>query len=185
MDATVKNEDSREWDMLSCTDFYNYHGGLIAAATTVRGVKPFSAVGDSSDPRRVGLRSTEEETKHILRARILNPTWIEGLKRHGFKGAGDLSKVMDILMGWDATADVMEDWMYERFASRYALDPAMQQWFKDVNPYALQNIVDKLLEANQRGMWQAKDETREALEQTYLDIEGDIEDASEQVGARA
>jgi cobaltochelatase CobN len=183
MDATVKNEDSREWDMLSCTDFYNYYGGLIAAATQVRGAKPFSAVGDTSDPRRVGLRSTEEEARHILRARVLNPTWVEGLKRHGYKGAGDLSKVMDILIGWDATADVMEDWMYERVANRYALDPAMRQWLKEVNPYALQNILDKLLETIQRGMWKAPEPMRRDLEAAYLDVEGGIEEAMEGAGA--
>jgi cobaltochelatase CobN len=176
MDATVKNEDSREWDMLSCTDFYNYHGGLIAAATAVRGTKPFSMVGDSSDPKRVVLRSAEEEAKHVLRARLLNPTWIEGLRRHGYKGAGDLSKVLDILIGWDATADVMEDWMYERVAKRYALDPAMQKWLKEVNPYALQNILDKLLEASQRGMWNASDQMKQELENAFLETEGEIEE---------
>ncbi|MFC1642314.1 cobaltochelatase subunit CobN [Myxococcota bacterium] len=179
MDATVKNEDSREWDMLSCTDFYNYHGGLIAAATAVRGTQPFAMVGDSSDPKRVVLRSTEEEARHVLRARLLNPTWIDGLKRHGYKGAGDLSKVLDILVGWDATADVMEDWMYERVAKRYALDPAMQEWLKQVNPYALQNILDKLLETIQRGMWTTTEQMKQELESAYLATEGDLEEVLE------
>lgn len=179
MDVTVKNEDSREYDILSCTDFYNYYGGLIAAAATVRGSMPFALVGDTSDPRRVLLRTTHEETKHVLRSRLLNPKWLEGLKRHGYKGAGDISKVMDILIGWDATAEVMEDWMYERVANKYALDPEMQQWLKEVNPYALQNILDKLLETIERGMWHADDAMKEKLRDAYLDIEGDIEEAVE------
>lgn len=179
MDVTVKNEDTREYDILSCTDFYNYYGGLIAASATVRGVMPFALVGDSSDPRRVVLRTTHEETKHVLRSRLLNPKWLEGLKRHGYKGAGDISKVMDIIIGWDATADVMEDWMYERVANRYALDPEMQKWLKEVNPYALQNILDKLLEVIERGMWSADDDMRQKLRDAYLDIEGDIEEAVE------
>ncbi|GAE70660.1 CobN component of cobalt chelatase [Cutibacterium acnes JCM 18909] len=85
MDVTVKNEDTREYDMLSCTDFYNYYGGLIAAATTVRGEAPMSLVGDSSDPSRIATRTTTEEARLILRSRILNPSWIEGLQRHGIK----------------------------------------------------------------------------------------------------
>ena len=121
MTLTVKNEDSREYDMMSCVDFYNYYGGLIAAVKTVRGELPMAMVGDSSDPKRLILRDTFSEAKHVLRSRILNPKWIEGLKRHGYKGAGDLSKVMDIIIGWDATAEVMEDWMYERVASRDTL----------------------------------------------------------------
>jgi len=179
MDVTVKNEDSREYDMLSCTDFYNYHGGLIAAAAAVRGSLPSSYVGDASDPKRVKFRSTQEEARHVLRSRLLNPRWLEGMKRHGYKGAGDISKVMDILLGWDATADVMEDWMYERVAKKYALDREMQQWLKKVNPYALQNILDKLLETMERGMWKADEDMRRQLEESYLEVEGDIEEVQE------
>lgn len=181
MDVTVKNEDSREYDMLSCTDFYNYYGGLIAAVNAVRGEMPLALVGDASNPERVLLRTTQEEAKFLLRARLLNPKWLTGLQRHGYKGAGDLSKVMDILLGWDATADVMEDWMYERVAARYALDPEMQAWLRRVNPYALQNILDKLLETIQRGMWDASPSLEKRLRDAYLEIEGDIEEAVERV----
>lgn len=183
MDVTVKNEDTREYDIYSCTDFYNYYGGLIAAAGVMRGAMPLAIAGDSSDPKRVVVRTVQEETKHILRSRLLNPKWLEGMKRHGYKGAGDISKVMDIILGWDATADTMEDWMYERVAERYALDPAMQEWFKEVNSYALQNIIDKLLETIERKMWNTTDEMKNRLRDAYLDIEGEIEDAVE--GAQA
>jgi len=177
IDATVQNMESREYDMFSCTDFYNYYGGLITAVKTVKGEYPLSVYGDSSDPKRVKVRTTDEEAKHIFRARLLNPKWINGLKRHGYKGAGDLSHMMDVVLGWDATAEVVENHMYDRFADKYALDPEMQQWMKEVNPYALQNIVDKLLEAIGRGMWDASPEREEALKEAYLEIEGEIEDA--------
>jgi len=177
VDTTVQNCDSRESDMFSCTDFYNYYGGLITAVKTVKGEYPLSVYGDSSDPQRVKIRTTDEEARHVFRARLLNPKWIEGLKRHGYKGAGDLSHMMDVVLGWDATAEVVENHMYDRFSDKYALDPEMQKWMKEVNPYALQNIVDKLLEAISRGMWDASPEREEALREVYLDIEGEIEDA--------
>ncbi len=179
MDVTVKNEDSREYDMMSCTDYYNYYGGLIAAAKTVRGSLPFSLVGDSSDPKRVKIRTTFEEAKHVLRSRLTNPKWLKGMKRHGYKGAGDISHMMDVVLGWDATAEVIEDWMYKRIADKFALDPAMQEWMKDVNPYALENILNKLLEAISRGMWKADNETEKKLQQAYLEMEGEIEELTE------
>ena len=104
MDVTVKNEDSREYDMMSCTDYYNYYGGLIVAAKTVRGALPFAVMGDSADPKRVKMRTTFEEAKHVLRSRLVNPKWLQGMKRHGYKGAGDISHMMDVVLGWDATA---------------------------------------------------------------------------------
>ncbi|OPX36528.1 MAG: cobalamin biosynthesis protein CobN [Desulfobacteraceae bacterium 4484_190.1] len=179
MDVTVKNEDSREYDMMSCTDYYNYYGGLIVATKTVRGELPFALVGDSSDPGRVKMRTTFEEAKHVLRSRLVNPKWLEGMKRHGYKGAGDISHMMDVILGWDATAEVIEDWMYERVARKFALDPEMQRWMKEVNPYALQNILDKLLEAISRGMWQADKAMEKELRNAYLEIEGEIEEITE------
>ncbi|MGQ9499079.1 MAG: cobaltochelatase subunit CobN, partial [Dissulfurimicrobium sp.] len=175
MDVTVKNEDSREYDMMSCTDYYNYYGGLIVAAKTVRGELPFALVGDSSDPRRVKMRTTFEEARHVLRSRLVNPKWLEGMKRHGYKGAGDISHMMDVVLGWDATAEVIDDWMYKKIAEKFALDPGMQEWMKEVNPYALQNILDKLLEAISRGMWNADQDMESRLREAYLEMEGEIE----------
>jgi cobaltochelatase CobN len=80
--------------------------------------------GDSADPDQVQVRTTSEEARHIFRSRLLNPTWLEVLKRYGYKGAGDISKVMDIIIGRDAAADVVDDWMYQRFARKRAQDPA-------------------------------------------------------------
>lgn len=179
MDMTVKNEDSREYDMMSCTDYYNYYGGLIVAAKSVRGSMPLAIMGDSSDPKRVKMRTTFEEAKHILRSRLVNPKWLEGMKQHGYKGAGDLSHMMDVMLGWDATGEVMDDWMYEKVAQKYALAPEMQEWMKEVNPHALQNILDKLLEAISRGLWQAEDEMEQELRDNYLEMEGEIEERTE------
>ncbi len=179
MDVTVKNEDSREYDMLSCTDYYNYYGGLIVAAKTVRGELPFALVGDSADPKRVKMRTTFEEAKHVLRSRLVNPKWLDGMKRHGYKGAGDISHMMDVVLGWDATAEVIDDWMYKKIAEKYALDPEMQKWMKEVNPYALQNILDKLLEAISRGMWDTDKEMENELREAYLEMEGEIEELTE------
>ncbi len=179
MDVTVKNEDSREYDMMSCTDYYNYYGGLIVAASSVRGDQPLSLMGDASDPERVRVRSTAEEARHVLRARLVNPKWLRGMMRHGYKGAGDISHMMDVVLGWDATAGVIEDWMYEAVAEAYVLDPEMRQWMRQVNPHALQNILDKLLEAISRSMWQATPEMAQELRDSYLEIEGDIEERTE------
>ncbi|MEN3036555.1 MAG: cobaltochelatase subunit CobN [Candidatus Methanosuratincola petrocarbonis] len=176
LELTVKNEDTREYDMLDSDDFYSYHGGMIAAVRAIRGEKPRSYCGDSSDPERVKLRSASEESKHIFRARILNPKWIESMKRHGYKGAGDLSRTVDVVFGWDASAEIIEDWMYEELANRYALDKEMQEWLKDVNPHALQNIVERLLEAIERGMWRSTERMREELRSIYLDVEGLLEE---------
>jgi cobaltochelatase CobN len=179
INVTVKNQDSREYDILDGDDWYDAHGGMINAVKVIGGTAPRSYCGDSSDPDRVKVRSTKEETCHVFRSRLLNPKYIQSMKRHGYSGAADLSRTLDFVLGWDATVEVVEDWMYEGLAKKYALDPEMQQWLKDVNPYALQNMVERLLEAVERGLWQASEDMKRQLQQLYLQVEGLLESAGE------
>jgi cobaltochelatase CobN len=175
VNLTVKNDNTREYDILDSDDWYDAHGGMISAVKTFKGDAPNSYCGDSSDPDRVKVRSTAEETKHVFRSRLLNPKYIESMKRHNYHGAADLSRSLDFVFGWDATVEAVEDWMYEDLAKKYVLDPEMQKWFKEVNPYALQNMTERLLEAIKRGMWQASDEMKRQLQQLYLSVEGLLE----------
>lgn len=176
MEVTIKNEDNHETNMMSSDDYNAYHGGLIAAVRSCSGKKPRAYEGDSSDRSRIKVRTVEAAAKRIFRTETVNPKFIEGLMQHGYKGAADLSNRVAVSFQWDATSDVMEDWMYEKLSAAYALDPKVQDWMKRVNPWALSRITETLLEAARRGLWQAKEETVDALEKLYLEVEGEIEE---------
>lgn len=176
MEVTIKNEDNHETNMMSSDDYNAYHGGLIAAVRSCSGKKPHAYEGDSSDRSRIKVRTVEAAAKRIFRTETVNPKFIEGLMQHGYKGAADLSNRVAVSFQWDATSDVMEDWMYEKLSAAYALDPKVQDWMKRVNPWALARITETLLEAARRGLWQAKEETMDALEKLYLEVEGEIEE---------
>ena len=175
MEVTIKNEDNHETNMMSSDDYNAYHGGLIAAVRSCSGKKPHAYEGDSSDRSRIKVRTVEAAAKRIFRTETVNPKFIEGLMQHGYKGAADLSNRVAVSFQWDATSDVMEDWMYEKLSAAYALDKKVQDWMKRVNPWALARITETLLEAEQRGLWQAKEETIDALQELYLEVEGEIE----------
>lgn len=179
LDITIKNEDNRECHMLSSDDFNAYHGGMIATVRSLRGTAPRSYCGDSSDRHKVLMRSLQEEVKRLFRGEAINPKFIQGMKKHGYKGAQDLANYVAHSYQWDATSGVLEDWMYEKFAEKYAFDPAMQAWMQEVNPWALQRLTEVLLEAEQRGLWQARPETKQELQQLYLSLEGELEDRSD------
>jgi cobaltochelatase CobN len=173
--VTVKNEISKESDIYDIDDEFIYHGGLIAATRKFSGKTPRSYYGNSANPDRTEIVSVELETARIMRARILNPKWIEGLKRHGYKGAQDVAYMMENVFGWDATADVVEDWMYNKITDHYLLNEENRKWMEDVNKWAVNKMSERLLEAIQRGMWNASEEYREKLIQVYLQTEGEIE----------
>lgn len=179
LDVTIKNEDNHETNMLSSDDYNAYHGGMIAAVRSIKGSAPRSYCGDSTDRSRVTMHSVQEEAKRIFRSEAINPKFIQGMMKHGYKGATDMANYIAHSYQWDATSAVMEDWMYEKYAEKYAFDPKVQEWMRDVNPWALQRMTEILLEANQRGLWKAKDETLNELRKLYLDMEGELEDRAD------
>jgi cobaltochelatase CobN len=149
---------------------------MIASIRGLSGRAPRRYFGDSSDPQRARVRDLKEETLRVFRTRVVNPKWMASMRRHGYKGALELAATVDYLFGYDATAGVMEDWMYQRVAEAYALDPSMQRFFRESNPWALRDAAARLIEAMDRGLWkQPSPQVREALQAAYLRADADVE----------
>ncbi|NMA86001.1 MAG: cobaltochelatase subunit CobN [Tissierellia bacterium] len=176
LDIAVKNIDHRERGMLDSDDFYSYHGGMIAAVKTFKGEAPKAFIGDSSEIERIKTRTVDEEARHEFRARVFNPKWIESMKKHGYKGAGDIANTVNHAFGWHATADAIDNWIYDDIYNKFLLDKDFSDWMKEVNPWARHEISERLLEAIQREMWDASDEMKENIRKIYLETEGDIEE---------
>ncbi len=153
--VAVKNQDNREHDLLDSDDYLQYHGGMVATVRSLTGRAPRRYHGDSSDPSRVRVRDLVQEVRRVVRTRALNPKWITAMMGHGYKGGFEMAATVDYLFGYDATADVAEDWMYEGMARAYALAPEVQAFLREKNPWALMGILRRLFEAVERGMWEA------------------------------
>jgi cobaltochelatase CobN len=176
-EVAVKNQDNREHDIFDSDDYLQDHGGMVAAIRSLRGgVAPSAVFGDSSDPARPRVRSLAEEAARVVRSRVLNPKWIGAMQRHGYKGAFEMAATVDYLFGYDATAHVVEDWMYERVTAAYVGDAEVRKFFEQSNPWALRAIAERLLEAVERGMWDASELALETLRQAVLEGEGWEED---------
>ncbi|RAN95746.1 cobaltochelatase subunit CobN [Micromonospora noduli] len=175
--VAVKNQDTREHDIVDSDDYFQYHGGMVAMVRHLTGTSPQAYVGDSAMPHDVRTRTLGEETRRVFRARVVNPKWIAAMRRHGYKGAFELAATVDYLFGYDATAGVVDDWMYEHLAAAYLFDETTREFLEKSNPWALRGITERLLEAADRGLW-AKPEpaTLDRLRDTYLASEGDLED---------
>jgi cobaltochelatase CobN len=176
--VAVKNTDTREHDIADSDDYYQYHGGMVATVRTLTGAAPRAYVGDSTRPEQVRTRSLAQESARVFRSRVVNPRWIEAMRRHGYKGAFELAATVDYLFGWDATTGVVTDWMYEQLSASYVLDPDTRKFLETSNPWALRGITERLLEAADRGLWEAPEAaTVEQLRQVYLQVEGQLEEA--------
>ncbi|MEV1243244.1 cobaltochelatase subunit CobN [Nonomuraea sp. NPDC049750] len=175
--VAAKNVDTREHDIADSDDYFQYHGGMIATVRALTGRAPAAYVGDSTRPDAVRTRTLSEETSRIFRARVVNPRWLAAMRRHGYKGAFELAATVDYLFGYDATTGVVADWMYDKLAETYVLDPENQEFMTRSNPWALHGIAERLLEAAERRMWEHPDpEILRGLQEVYLKTEGDLED---------
>jgi cobaltochelatase CobN len=172
IDIAVKNQDNREHDIFDSDDYLQDHGGMIATVRALTGRAPRAEFGDSADPARPRVRSLAEEVARVVRTRVLNPKWITAMTRHGYKGAFELAATVDYLYGYDATARVVEDWMYERVTEAYVGDPQIRKFLEGSNPWALRAMAERLLEAVERGLWSASPAALDTLRAAVLEAEG-------------
>ncbi|MBB2772052.1 MULTISPECIES: cobaltochelatase subunit CobN [Mycolicibacterium] len=174
--VAAKNTDTREHDIADSDDYFQYHGGMVATVRALTGKAPAAYIGDNTRPDAVRTRTLSEETNRVFRARVVNPRWITAMRRHGYKGAFEMAATVDYLFGYDATAHVMADWMYDRLSQEYVLDAENRKFMEESNPWALHGMAERLLEAAGRGMWAEPDPaTLDGLRQVLLETEGELE----------
>jgi cobaltochelatase CobN len=176
MQIVLHNQDNREHDLLDSDDYYQFQGGMTVAIRTLTGKNPQTYFGDHSQPENPKIRQLTEEINRVYRSRVVNPKWISGVMRHGYKGAFELAATVDYLFAYDATANCVADFMYEGIAKAYILDETVQQFIQEKNPWALRDMAERLLEAHQRQLWgNAPVEITEALRGIVHQAEGVIE----------
>ncbi|STZ74627.1 Cobaltochelatase, CobN subunit [Mycolicibacterium fortuitum] len=174
--VAAKNTDTREHDIADSDDYFQYHGGMVATVRALTGQAPAAYIGDNTRPDAVRTRTLSEETNRVFRARVVNPRWVTAMRRHGYKGAFEMAATVDYLFGYDATAHVMADWMYERLSAEYVLDDENRKFMSESNPWALHGMAERLLEAAGRGMWAEPEQaTLDGLRQVLLETEGELE----------
>ncbi|MBC8123588.1 MAG: cobaltochelatase subunit CobN, partial [Gemmatimonadaceae bacterium] len=174
--VVLHNQDNREHDLLDSDDYYQFQGGMTAAVRSLSGRQPVTYFGDHSRPQAPKVRSLHEEVSRVYRARVVNPKWIRGMMRHGYKGAFELSATVDYLFAYDATAQCVEDFMYQGVAESYLFDPEVQQFVRRKNPWVLRDMAERLLEAHQRGLWSTPtSQTLDTLRGLMLEAEAWIE----------
>ena len=174
--VAAKNTDTREHDIADSDDYFQFHGGMVAMVRHLTGSSPAAYIGDSAVPDQVRTRSLAQETRRVFRSRVVNPRWIAAMQRHGYKGAFEMAATVDYLFGYDATAGVVEDWMYAQLAQAYVFDAGVSAFMRQSNPWALRGIAERLLEAADRGLWaEPPPDALDQLRATYLELEGQLE----------
>ncbi len=156
IEAVIHNQDNREHDLLDSDDYYQFEGGMSAAVETQSGTKPRVYHNDHSRPERPIIRTLEEEVARVMRSRVVNPKWINGVKRHGYKGAFEIAATVDYMFAFAATTGAVKSHHFDLAHEAFILDESTRQFIADNNPDALKEIAARLQEAIARGLWQPR-----------------------------
>uniref|UniRef100_A0A2B4R9Z9 Aerobic cobaltochelatase subunit CobN n=1 Tax=Stylophora pistillata TaxID=50429 RepID=A0A2B4R9Z9_STYPI len=150
MEVVLQNQDNREHDLLDSDDYYQFQGGLANAVKNTKGTIPTIYFGDHSNVQQPKIKTLKEELLKVYRSRAVNPKWIKGVRRHGYKGAFEMSATLDYLFAYDATTDLIDDFMYEGITDAYLKDPENRAFLEQNNPWVVKDMSERLLEAMQR-----------------------------------
>ena len=178
VDLTFSKTVTDEYDLLGCCCYFGTHGGLINAAKVLSGKEIKTYYGDTREQGEVRVRDLADEIRRVVRTKLLNPKWIDGMKEHGYKGAGEISKRIGRVYGWEATSREVDDWIFDDISRTFLMDEENRKFFEENNPYALEETARRLIEASERGLWDPAPDVKDALKEVYVEIEGWIEERS-------
>jgi len=151
--VVLHNQDNREHDVLDSDDYYQFEGGLAVTIRHLSGSQPVLYHADHSRPESPRIRTLAEEVARVVRARVVNPKWIAGVMRHGYKGAFEMAATVDYLFAFAATARVVGDHHFDAVFEAYLVDPKVLAFLRENNPDALREMAARLSEAQERGLW--------------------------------
>jgi cobaltochelatase CobN len=174
--VVLHNQDNREHDLLDSDDYYQFQGGLAAAVNRVSRNDPKLFFADHSRRERLRIHRLDREIDKVVRSRLLNPRWIEGMKQHGYKGAFEMGASLDYLFAYDATTGAVPDWCYSQIAERWLLAEDVREFLLRRNPWVMRDMAERCLEAATRGLWSDADGTLlDEIRRVLLDSERAVE----------
>ncbi len=163
VEGVLHNQDNREHDLLDSDDYYQFEGGLAAAVKQLSGRSPTVYHNDHSRPEAPRVRTLDEEIARVVRARVVNPKWIKGVMRHGYKGVFEMAATVDYMFAFAATTGSVADRHFDAVFDAYVADDSVRGFMLDHNPAAAREMAERLLEAQDRGLWRPKSNSSHAI----------------------
>ena len=161
-EAIVQNQDNREHDILDSDDYYQFEGGAAAAVQSLQGQARPIYHNDHSRPERPLIRSLDDEMARVIRSRVLNPKWINGVKRHGYKGAFEIAATVDYMFAFAATTGAVKSHHFDAVEAAFLEDDDTRDFIAEANAPALREIAQRLQEAIDRDLWQPRSNSARA-----------------------
>jgi cobaltochelatase CobN len=151
----VHQQDHAEIDLLESLDYAAWEGGFAAAAERF-GQSPALYHADTSHPDTPKVRTLVEEITRIVRGRAANPIWIEGMMRHGYRGAAEITRNVEGLFAFAATLPARLDRQFDLLFEATLGDNDVDSFLRQENPAAREAMSARFQEALRRDLWRPR-----------------------------
>ncbi len=171
VDVTVHSKSSNVYGLMDNDDMFQYLGGLSMAVQKESGKAPETLITQQQKRGRVHVEDVGKTIGREMRARYLNPKWIEGMKAEDYAGARAMADFVEYLWGWDMTTpDKVDDAKWQQTYDVYVEDKydlELKDFFEKASPWAYQSMTGRMLETHRKGYWQADQKKLETLAAEY------------------
>lgn len=175
VDVAYQNLESVELGITTVDHYFDTLGGIARAVKRARGGQEAAVlIGDQT--RGAGkVRSLRDQIALETRSRSLNPRFYEPLLKHGAEGVRAIESHVTNTMGWSATTEQVDPWVYQRLSETFVLDDAMRRRLAALNPQASARMANRLIEASERNYWAPDAATLAALRGAADELEDRLE----------
>jgi cobaltochelatase CobN len=174
IDVISQERDNTEYEFTDLDHYYEFFGGLARSVKEKRGKYPDQWVVDTTE-ESLEIEDMEKVIDRATRTRTLNPKWIDGMLSHDFHGAQKVAQRVEYLLGLQATTGRVKEWLFDQTAQTLLFDEETRCRLVENNKYATLDLAERMLEAHDRGYWQATPEEMEKLKTMILDMETGLE----------
>ena len=173
-DAAILSRSSNLYAMVSSDDPFQYLGGLSAAARVAG--RPQGLALHVAQLQDVGEPTTQTAQRAIaleMQSRYLHPGWLQAQKAEGYAGTLQVLKAVQFAWGWQAVApETVRSDHWQSFYDVLVRDKhqlGLPEWLKE-HPQAYAQSLERLVQAQRQGYWQADAETQKQLAQLYQEL---------------
>jgi len=155
-DGFVHLQDLPETDILLASDYAAHEAGFAAAVKALGGEAPALYHLDATRPDQPKARLLAEEIARVVRGRAANPDWANGMMRHGFRGAAEITATLDHLAAFAHLASVVPAHLFDLYFDATLGREDLVDFMHDANPAALDALRDRFRQLADARLWETR-----------------------------
>jgi cobaltochelatase CobN len=190
-EGVIHSRSSNVYGAIDSDDFYQYLGGTAQAVRLANDGESVDVfVADLSHPREGETMSLESYMGRELRARYLNPKWIDAMLNEGYAGSRMIRQVVDNLWGWQVTVpEAVDDAKWQELYETYVEDRhqlnVQDRFASAQNLAAYEALVHRMRSVVSKGYWRPDEDTVQRMDELIEELRQSVQAEQTQIANAA